>query len=354
MLKSMTKAAIASALIPALLTGCATALAPLANSILTRTPVAIWDAQVDANDDPPTVTWITQLPGKHSYIGPSLDRAEVISEGSFSNWRWNIVGSESIQQSYRAWSNSNEAVSSGNEEARGWNGGMQRLYRLSAYLLGTPPRAIQVRMLLIPKGESFDLRTTDPIDSNMTLTLAAPFVVESNDERSQDRSENFREAIAIVGSQLQHVDFAEGLTAGPTTGNVRAVKDAANSFCWRLAVRPALAAYTNAPLKVDGRTSNLQMTTAVLAANYAKHPEEKVALTLYSAALTVSGADAYLRYRGLEWPKTGRDIDGVNALLEYCKALIHDPNDITTQQVPVESVKADPFFKNLDAKGGHK
>lgn len=77
---------------------------------------------------------------------------------------------------------------------------------------------------------------------------------------------------------------------------------------------------------------------------YAQHPDSQLALGAYAVFLDVTGAATYLRYRGLKWPKTGRDIDGINGMLEYCRALIQYDGDIISKPLSIENIEASPFF----------
>ncbi|HET6492705.1 MAG TPA: hypothetical protein VFG44_07010 [Burkholderiales bacterium] len=146
---------------------------------------------------------------------------------------------------------------------------------------------------------------------------------------------------------MQHVELLTGITAAPASGWARSVKDAANSFCWRLAARPALAAYADIQLKMGAGNQgmdNVNLVRKVSAADSKAHPQDDVLLTIYASSTVIAGADKYLEYRGLSWPRTGMDIDDINALLEYCRAFVHYEGDVTTDPMPLAYVEPIPFF----------
>jgi hypothetical protein len=220
---------------------------------------------------------------------------------------------------------------------------MRLLYEMSAYLLGEPPRAIDAHVMLIPSGRAFALHQWRSIAATTQFDFAAAYSISrglSNSAQSE-RFNDVRSALARFGGSIQHLELATGASAAPVHEPARAVKDAANSYCWNVSVRPALAAYTDTQIPGNDAGSS---AVEIGAAMYAQHPDSQLALGAYAVLLDVTGANAYLESRGLKWPESGRDIDDINGLLEYCRALIQSNSDITKEPLSVDRIEPIPFF----------
>ncbi|HET6492706.1 MAG TPA: hypothetical protein VFG44_07015 [Burkholderiales bacterium] len=177
MLSSITRLILLLALLS--LTGCTAILRPVLHLALAANPVPIWGASPNVGASGKTITWHSNVPGRFEYSGPRFDTAGVIDEGSYARWNWSIRAPSDVQQSYTLWAVSGGELAQTYGVAYDWQSGMRQLYSLSTYLLGVEPASLRAGVLLVPKGDSFDEQSTEPIGDPTALTIAVPFTTST-------------------------------------------------------------------------------------------------------------------------------------------------------------------------------
>jgi len=182
-------------------------------------------------------------------------------------------------------------------------------------------------------------------DQAVVMRISSSFPVPSDSGgQAQDRSHDFREVLAATGGLLQHIELATGVTAAPNGPDARRVKDYANSACWILSVRPALAMGSeDSVIGVPGSISGgaARMAKAV-AENY---PDDELSRHYYSAVLVMAGMNEYLDHVGMRSPDSGNDVDQIESMLRYCRAFVHYSGDVRDSNMPVKLVDSVALYE---------
>lgn len=336
-------------LVVVLVAGCASMMSPLMHKIIATQDFPLWTAQVDSAGPNYAITWTSRLKGSallahDAYAASAIE----IDSGDVAKWRWHVLASPQVAKSSDELAPSATRLyqASAPNAAHNWEIGMQQLHDLTAYLLGQQPKALNVTVTLVPKGSNWNASEHLEASGRVPMKIAVPFFVSEGTSTADsiERLQDLREALYAVGAQFQHVALVAGITAAPADPAARKIKDQANSLCWGLAVRPALAAGT--PLRIkDGSELGSSDKVSLLTDYYHRYPDDPAALNLYALTLLARNAQQYLDANDLDWPQRGTDLRGINGLLAFCRTFVHYDGDIRTAPVPVDGIGPGDFFK---------
>lgn len=192
--------------------------APLTYAIIRRLHKPIYSATVQKGDGESNVIWSSALSGGSDYSGPDFENAQIIDEGTYANWKWSVRGYRQVERSSRLWSHASASKSEPDALVHDWQSGMRLLYKLSAYLLGEPPRAIDAHVMLIPAGQAYEVHHQRPIASTTQLDFAAAYPVSLRTANSAqaERFDDVRAALARLGGLLQHLSSRRVQVQPPT------------------------------------------------------------------------------------------------------------------------------------------
>lgn len=347
MMKAILKASamFLAVLAVAVLAGCfSKAVSPVYHKSIHSSYKYDWSADVLSAEPPYKVTWRTDLNGEEP--PPGEGEMVLIDRGAYGAWKWRVEGTKDVAKWWQSEISVGSATASErNVAAQSWERGFQRLYEFTAYLLGQEPLPLEVSVRLYPRGTTLSDSVTLTGDQSVNMRIAGIFPAPSDsDERAQDRSHDFREVLAATGGLLQHVELAAGATAAPNGHEAREIKDYANSACWILSVRPALAVGSkDSVIGVPGSIGGgaVRMAKAV-ADNY---PDDDLSLHYYSAVLVMAGMNEYLDQSGIRSPESGTDVDQIKTMLRYCRAFVHYSGDVRDSNMPDKLVDSVDLYE---------
>lgn len=332
-----------------LVAGCTSMMSPLMHKIIATQDFPLWTAQVESAGPDYAISWTSRLKGSAPLSHDSYaTSATEIRSGDVAKWNWHVLASPQVARS------SNELASSAvrlyqvsaPHAVHDWETGMQQLHDLTAYLLEQQPMPMDVTVALVPKRSDWNASEHLAATGHVPMRIAVPFSATDgvSTADSIERLQDLREALYAVGAQFQHVALAAGITAAPADPAARKIKDRANSLCWGLAVRPALAA--GSPLRIkDGSGLGSSDKLSLFADYYRRYPEDPAALNFYALTLLAHNAQQYLDANDLDWPRSGTDLRGINGLLVFCRTFVHYDGDIRTAPLPVGGIGLGDYFK---------
>lgn len=230
-------------------------------------------------------------------------------DGRFDGWSWLIVTREQYELSA--------------QEKVEWDRLFVRLAQATSQLL---PNLSRVQLTLyLDNGEQQQVTLTTDLNSN---ELFVPYFHWSSKGDISFLPANFSERIdllADLGSSIQQAHYVNNGLPKPNDDEAAQLKKHANSACWRLAVRPALAAGTKERLKAPPSAFLRLGDTAK--AIYQANQTEVEAQTLYATVLLIKEADHYMGEQDLTWPTRGDDEVEIQALMAFCKSYLQQAVD---------------------------
>jgi hypothetical protein len=321
-------------------------IAPLYHEEISANKNYIWNARVLSAKPPYRVTWTSTLYG--SKPKKTTQTTTTLSRGKYRNWSWVVRATPAVAASWHVWkiraAKLPKVKSSSIPPTPGWITGMKRLYALTTYLLGTMPLPLHVNILLVPHGQAYQTRVTLNAPNHVPLALASwyPASTAATSNLQEKRFHDLREALAVTGGMLEHVELAAGVTAAPPAGKARTIKAEANSFCWNFAASPALAVGT--PYKIRSASGISSNVVENFAATYKRYPKDPAVKAFYAGMLLVHSMNRFLQQQHIPWPKHGGDVRGINALLGYCHAFLHYAGDVRNHPLPLKNIQPAHFF----------
>lgn len=234
---------------------------------------------------------------------------QTLHRGNENNWRWEIFGAQDFMLS--------------EEEAKEWDALLSKLTRHSVAIL---PEVIDTDIViyLVPSPERYVSVSTP----NVSDEISVPFIVWSHPESERHLPSLFADqsdVIGDLGSAVQLGYYAKNLVPHPEEPTASKLKKYANSSCWRLAVRPALALGSSHKVKTPPATYGSML--GLFENMYKENENEVEAILVYSSGLLVSDADDYMASLDMNWPQSGRDEAEISALLDFCESYLKDEKD---------------------------
>lgn len=250
------------------------------------------------------------------HFNPHIDKTLAVSEyswhklhrGNENEWSWEILGTD------------NFTISS--TETENWD---RLLSKLTQYSVAILPKGIDtnISIYLVP-GPEKQVSISTP---NVPGQLNIPFMLWSKSNAQPHLPDLFGEQSQLIGdlgSTIQLGYYEKDLVPHPNGRSASQLKKYANSSCWRLAVRPALAIGTDNKVKVPAISD---YTLDLMEDIYKSNESEVEATMMYGSTLLISDADEYMASLDLNWPQSGRDELEINALLDFCKLYLANNGD---------------------------
>ncbi|MHB1799587.1 MAG: hypothetical protein ACYCUI_15025 [Vulcanimicrobiaceae bacterium] len=221
---------------------------------------------------------------------------------------------------------------------------IEHLRALSRYLLGTNLPSVKAEMMVVPSTAGYrvigqkSLTGAVPIKVIMRL----PMPTDAATPKVVDEVNALFEAAGNLGYFVAKAKTAKKSGNQLSANAEWMVKSEADAECWQLAVRPSLAA--GLPIRVKSGGELPRGLIPAFAALHRQSPNNVAVLKVYALLLLVSNARSFLTYINEPWPYQGTDIEGLNAVLGFCKYFIHYKGDIETAHLSPRKVKFSPFF----------
>lgn len=266
------------------------------------------NASATLSEDSESIVWNFD-PREEKTLELSNYSWQTLHRGNQHNWSWEILGAKDFKLS--------EA------EAQEWDKLLSKLTQNSVAIL---PQVIDTDIsIYLTPGPERQVSVSTP---NVPGEIRVPFIVWSQAEAKRHLPDLFGEqsdVIGDLGSMLQLGYYEKNLVPHPDKPTASQLKKYANSSCWRLAVRPALALGTSHKVKTPPATYTSML--GLFENMYKTNENEVEAVLMYASGLLVSDADDYMASLDINWPQTGRDETEINALLDFCASYLKEGKD---------------------------
>ncbi|RUO74923.1 hypothetical protein CWI80_06225 [Pseudidiomarina sediminum] len=233
-----------------------------------------------------------------------------LHSGQSNGWRWQLL------------TEAPEELPTATQQE--WDELFTRFVEVSRALL---PQREQVQLTLyLPRGDKQQVRMT----THSSERLEIPYV-HWREQAEAVLPEQFNERVdllAALGAELQLAAYVSGDLPRPNAPEAALLKKHANSACWRLAVRPALALDTTQIIQAP--PSAFASLTDSAREMYLNNRTDVQAQQFYTTVLLVNEADGYMAEADLNWPLRGSDTREINALLDFCKSYLMTAKDPRT------------------------
>ena len=310
-------------------------------SAIARTNWSIHTAQSIGTKSSYTVI-STSFLGKFSPLARARPKSLVsISRGEYKSWRWSIQATPKVADSWHQWLSREARLDGAGPPMKfNWRYGFSRLWTLISGLTGKSPLPMSLKLTLIPRYTDYHLvikRTSGfavPLDAAFWYTASR----ETGPVAAVERFHDYAHVLSVIGGLLVQVEAARGLLPGPVSKAARRIKDAADATCVDAVGLPFLARGTDRHLIIIGPPIFLSGRL------YAEHPTSLLAKELFEQKVILGGLYKYLEHEGLQWPATGHNVFGINALLRYCRAFVDYPADVRKHTMPLSYIKSFSAF----------
>jgi len=287
------------------LSGCTVALSHIMYS---SSKSSVPDVRAQLSDDEAFIDWRFNS-REDSELEISEQSWVQLHQGSKNDWTWEILGTEGFSLS--------------EDESIVWDNLLSRLTQHSKEIL--PETAATNLIIYIAPQPKKHVQIEFPNDTGI---IHIPYVLWSNPATGSHLPELFGESSDVmgdIGSNVQLGYYESGLVPHPSESSAYELKKYANSSCWRLAVRPALALGTTN--KVKSPPPGYGSLLNIFENMYTSNKDEAEAVLVYASGLLISSADEHMSLLDLNWPQSGRDEAEINALLDFCKSYLKSDRD---------------------------
>jgi|SRR5690554_3547318 len=289
-----------------LLAGCSSVLTPLIYAGLKN---KLPDTEVEYIASEEQLVWHRNTSQAQQLNVKAHDWHE-LHQGSSAGWQWQFVAL--VPKNISA------------QELSEWDDLFERFAKINAKLL---PNLGKVKVTLYLLSGSKQQVTVDSTINSDVLELPSFYWGEDEKVLPQKFSERI-DLLAELGTELQMAQFASSVLPQPSNREAAQLKMHANSACWRLAVRPALALNTEQVVKAPPSAFSDMAESAKKV--YQKHRSEIPAQSFYATVLLVNEADRYMAAADLNWPLRGSDEREISALVDFCKSYLMIAKDPRT------------------------
>lgn len=288
------------------LTGCSSTLSSL---LYTGVKSKLSDTEVHYIAAEEQLVWRRNT-SETQLLDVAAQQWQELHSGQSNGWRWQLLSAEP-----------EELPTATKQE---WDALFTRFVEVSRVLL---PQRDKVQLTLyLPRGDKQQVRMTT--DSSERLEIPYVHWREQADALLPEQFNERVDLLAALGAELQLAAYVSGDLPRPNTPEATLLKKHANSACWRLAVRPALALDTTQIIQAP--PSAFSDMEAPASKVYQEHRNEIPAQAFYATVLLVNEADGYMAKADLNWPLRGSDTREINALLDFCKSYLMTAKDPRT------------------------
>lgn len=289
-------------------------------------------------------------------IATSVHQLHRLSSGTYRNWSWSIWTTPSVAASWQAgFVNPEGRVCNAHIDARcrrlDWNTAFTRLYGAATYLLGKPPLPLELRLNLLPQGQSFQAHEVQQSHHAVPIEFTFWFpTTTTTDLASQGTREHaFLYAVTTVGYEFQHVEYAAGQTDGPASPlGSRLLKDEANSACWRVASQLVILSGRTDIVTIPRVTRQDMTLRAAVFGNIVRVQNAalwgpvllKHDLGEYLARIVITHAgSSHFRIAATDYPL-------MNQILAYCRGFTRYGGDIAKEPMPEGAIAHTLFWQS--------
>lgn len=289
-----------------LLSGCSSIVAPL---IYAGAKTKLSDTEVQYVAINQELIWHRNT-SESQELDVNAVQWEELHRGSSGDWQWIFVASSPKDLSIK--------------ELAEWDELFVRFAEINDALLPSLDK-VQVTLYL-SSGSKQQVQVSSKFTSQV---LELPYFYWGDKKNALPKQFSDRvDLLAEIGNELQLAQYVTGQLPQPTNNEASQLKKHANSACWRLAVRPALALGTAQIIKAPPSAfSDMEATASKV---YQEHRNEIPAQAFYATVLLVNEADGYMAAADLNWPLRGSDAREINALLDFCKSYLMTAKDPRT------------------------
>lgn len=191
------------------------------------------------------------LPTKkgHSISSRELQVLQVLDSSCQKNWCLVVSAVSNVADAWKNWINDNSRHCSGIHNLvciqSPWRRALSDLYAASRRLLGHKPLPFHAHIILLPTGTGYRAAITMNSKDYVPLKFAFWFPTNIKEAGFPEQADSsIIHAVATLGYEFQHVEYAAGQTRGPADPpGAKAIKNEANSECWKLVTKVYLTSH---------------------------------------------------------------------------------------------------------------
>lgn len=321
--------------------------------------VANWVGVSIRSIKPYTITSYTTLhPGQsHRQMANSGESHNLVSiaQRCYKTWCLNVRAYPRVATAWEAWRQHDGHECLGAHKLvcgdSPWGKALSQLYIASTQLLGHAPLPLHVRIIVLPEGTGYHGAVTLHSATHVPLKFAFPFPTDRKEPGFAEQADHaLIHAVATVGYEFQHVEYAAGQTSGPVAPpGAKAAKDEANSECWKLVTEAFLTKHSTAEVSFFRETGlMMQMHRAITGGKSGFSDAAVIGPALLRRHL---GKYLIQRYPGIRDSLMIRispnDVGATERMLSYCRAFVRYSGNILQTPMPTKIVKPVPLASRL-------
>ncbi len=300
----------------------------------------------------------------HAIAAPEMTHPkalQLVEHGHYANWSWTVKATAPVLASWQRWARSSDARACAANAALpcaplDWNVAFRSLYQTAAFLLGRPPLPLNLNLSLFPAKETFSLRVKHTRRTAVPLVFAFSYPTSAKTDSATQfsRLNALVHAVTTTGYEFQHVEYAAGISKGPQFFG--ALKNEANSECWRLSAKLVLLAGRPGTVLLPRISRSDMESTAALIGDRLRYSTAST----WGPLLMQRDLARYLEEKN---PGMARHVlthvsttnyPIMNEVLTYCRGYTRYPGQIDQKPIPNSRVSKQTYWKLISRRADLK
>ncbi|MGH2507709.1 MAG: hypothetical protein ACRDHZ_09965 [Ktedonobacteraceae bacterium] len=303
---------------------------------------------------PYKITSYTQIrpsqAGRSNSSHDLLGHLKIIDYSCQNDWCLMVSAYPKVASAWESWKGNSSHRCSGTHkivcDRSPWDKAFFELHASAVRLLGRPPLPLHARIILLPEGLGYHAAVAAQSSTYVPLEFAFPFPINLEEPGFPGQADHaLIHAIATLGYEFQHVEYAAGQTYGPNRPlGAKSAKDEANSECWKLVAQAFLTRGTASGFAFKRATGlAMQIDRAITGK---KSDFSDAAVSGPVSLRRHLGAYLLQRYPeladGTMITISPNDAGAAEQLVSYCQAFIRYSGNILQRPMPTSRIKLVP------------
>lgn len=294
----------------------------------------------------------------HAIAAPKMTHPKallLVDRDHYANWSWTVKATAPVLASWQRWARSPDARACATNAAQpcaplDWDVAFTRLHQTAAFLLGRPPLPLDLNLSLFPDKESFSLRVKRTRRTAVPLVFAFSYPTSAKTDSATQfsRLNALVHAVTTSGYEFQHVEYAAGVSKGPQLFG--ALKNEANSECWRLSAKLVLLAGRPGTVFLPRISRGDMESTAALIGDQLRYSTAST----WGPLLMQRDLARYLEEKNHGMARhalthiSTTNYPIMNEVLAYCRGYTRYPGQIDQKPMPNSRVSKQTYWKLND------
>lgn len=291
----------------------------------------------------------------HAIAAPEMTQPkalQLVAHGHYANWSWTVKATAPVLASWQRWARSPDPRACAANAALpcaplDWNVAFTRLHQTAAFLLGRPPLPLNLNLSLFPAKETFSIRVkrTQRTVVPLVFAFSYPTSAKTDSATQLSRLNALVHAVTASGYEFQHVEYATGISKGPQFFG--ALKNEANSECWRLSAKLVLLAGRPGTVFLPRISRGDMESTAALIGDQLRYSTAST----WGPLLMQRDLARYLEEKNPGMARhalthiSTTNYPIMNEVLAYCRGYTRYPGQIDQKPMPNSRVSKQTYWK---------